>query len=112
MVVSERFEILISDRSYRSCSPENILQALKETNSIKCNLLPLFVPTVRGTPASVVDRAVIDHGKDSQPTTVSLRKSTSIRSVELVSALENSIVCFFRLGHPKQNRMGTSNSRF
>lgn len=90
MIVSKRFEILNSDRPYRSCSLEDTLQALKETNPIQCHLLPLFVPTVRGMPASVVDRAVIDHGKDSHPTTVSLRKSTSIRSVELLSVLEDN----------------------
>lgn len=56
------------------------------------NLLPLLVPTVRGTPASVVDRAVMDHGNDSHPTTVSLVKSTSIRSVEFSISTEGHVL--------------------
>lgn len=90
-----RLKVLGFDDPHRGYSLENNLEAfLQRTSSILSHLLPLFVPTVRGRPASVVDRAVMDHGNDSHPTTVSLRKSTSIRSVGfLVSTGED----FFRV---------------
>lgn len=90
-VALERHKTLVSEGAYGDSRLDDTLEVPKGTCMFNyCHLLPLLVPTVRGTPASVVDRAVMDHGNDSHPTTVSRRRSTSMRSADsLVSTAEN-----------------------